>query len=154
MAAGSPLAAQHPMQRATPQAAELSVDRSTPRESVSERTTCMAKRIGLVALLFLGWLAVPLVRADEQTGQPFVVLVGIDHYQDPQIKTRKHAEADAKALYNLLVSKDNLNVSTDRAKLLLGSGQGADKATKENILKALQAAEKSAKKRDLVIFAM
>ena len=104
----------------------------------------MVKRIGLVALLFLGWLAAPVVRADELTGQPFVVLVGIDKYEDPQIKARPFAEADAKAFYDLFRSKDNLNIDKDHIKLLLSSESGvAEKATRENILKALQWLEKS-----------
>jgi carboxyl-terminal processing protease len=114
----------------------------------------MAKRIGLVALLFLGFVAAPALRADEATGQPFVVVVGIDKYQDPQIKPRKHAEADAKAFYDLFASKDHLGVAKDHIKLLLGSGKDGDQATKDNILKALQWIEKGAKKNDLVVFAM
>jgi len=114
----------------------------------------MLKRIGLIALIFLsGWVA-PSVRADEQTGQPFVVVVGIDKYQDPQIKSRKNAEADAKALYELFTAKDHLGAQADHAKLLLGSSDGDAKATKANILKALNWLEKSAKKDDLVIFAI
>src|SRR5208283_4206234 len=80
-------------------------------------------------------------------------------YQDPQIKPRKHAEADAKALVDLFLSKDALGAEKDRVKLLLGSGPIAnapntEKATKDNILKALQWMEKSAKKDDLVILAI
>jgi C-terminal peptidase prc len=119
----------------------------------------MLKRIGLWALFLLGGLAVPAVKADEFTGQPLIVAVGIDKYQDPQIKPRKHAEADAKALVDLFLSKDALGADKERVKLLLGSGPiaGADytqKATKENILKALQWLQKSAKKDDLVILAI
>jgi carboxyl-terminal processing protease len=114
----------------------------------------MLKRIGFIALLFLGGWAAPALHADEQTGRPFVVIVGIDKYQDPQIKSRKHAEADAKALYDLFVSKEHLGAEADHAKLLLGSKEGDEKATKANILKALQWLEKSAKKDDLVIFAI
>ncbi len=114
----------------------------------------MLKRIGLLAFVFAAFLA-PALRADEQTGRPFVVVVGIDKYQDPQILSRKHAETDAKALYQLLLSKDHLGVEKDHAKLLLGSAQDGDaRATKDNIVKALQWLEKSAKKDDLVIFAI
>ena len=114
----------------------------------------MVKRIGLWALFVVGVLAVPGVRADELTGKPFVVAVGIDKYQDAQIKTRLHAEADAKALAELFLNKGNLGAEKDHVKLLLGSGVGAEKATKDNILKALEWLEKSAKKEDLVIFAV
>ena len=85
--------------------------------------------------------------------------IGIDKYQDPQIKARKHAEADATALVNLFLSKDYLGADKENVKLLLGSGPiaGADyseKATKENILKAIQWLDKTAKKDDLVILAI
>jgi len=105
-----------------------------------------------MALLLFG-LASPILRADENTGQPFVVVVGIDKYQDPQIKPRKHAEADAKALYEFFKTKENLGIQPDHIKLLLGSGTGDAKATRANILASLTWLEKSAKKDDLVIFA-
>jgi len=56
------------------------------------------------------WLGLSAVaaRAAEEGTQPYVVLVGIDKYNDEQILPRKHAEADAKALYDLFVSKDYL----------------------------------------------
>jgi C-terminal peptidase prc len=119
----------------------------------------MLKRIGLLALFLFGGLAVPAVKADEFTGQPLILAVGIDNYQDAQIKPRKHAEADAKALVDLFLAKDSLGADKERVKLLLGSGPIAgagytEKATKENILKALQWLEKSAKKDDLVILAI
>lgn len=120
----------------------------------------MIRRFGLVALLFLGGFAASTLRADENTGTPYVVAVGIDKFQDPLIKPRKHAEADAKALVDLLFAKEHLGVAKENVKLLLGSGPIADskypteKATKENILKALQWLEKKSKKDDLVIFAI
>ncbi len=120
----------------------------------------MLQRISFVALLFLGSFAAPMVRADENTGTPFVVAIGIDKFQDPQIKPRKHAEADAKAIVDWYFAKENLGVAKENVKLLLGSGPVAnapyptEKATKENIAKALQWLEKSAKKDDLVIFAI
>jgi carboxyl-terminal processing protease len=119
----------------------------------------MLKRIGLLALFLLGGLAVPAVKADEFTGRPLILAVGIDKYQDQQIKPRQHAEADAKALVDLFLAKESLGADKERVKLLLGSGPiaGADyteKATKDNILKALQWMDKSAKKDDLVILAI
>src|ERR1700686_2256624 len=115
----------------------------------------MVKRIAFLALFLFGGLAVPAARADELTGQPLIVAIGIDKYQDPQIKTRKHAEADATALVKLFLDKDRLGADKDRGKLLLGSGPvdglPSEKATKDNIVKALHWIEKSAKKDDLVI---
>ena len=71
----------------------------------------MLKRKWLFGLLLLAGLLLraPAVRADDdetQPGQTYVVLVGIDKYADPQIKSRRHAEADARALYDLFTSKD------------------------------------------------
>lgn len=115
----------------------------------------MLKRIGLAALFVL-FTFIPGLRADDLTGRPFVVLIGIDKYQDPQIKARKNSEADAKALYDVFTNKDHLGAEADHVKLLLGSGPAlnypAEVATKDNILKALTWLEKSAKKDDLVIF--
>jgi carboxyl-terminal processing protease len=120
---------------------------------VLERTACMVKRIAFFALFLFGGLAGPAVRADDATGKPLVVVVGIDKYQDPQINARKHAEADAKALADLFLAKDRLGADPDRVKVLLGSGAGDQQATKDNILKALKWLEKTAAKDDLVILA-
>ncbi len=114
----------------------------------------MVKRIAFLALFLFSGLAIPASRADELTGNPYIVAVGIDKYTDAQIKPRLHAEADAKALVDLFLAKDRLGAAKDHVKLLLGSGTGDDKATKDNILKALRWVEKSAKKDDLVIFAI
>ena len=71
-------------------------------------------------LLLAGLLAsAPAVRADDddaKPGQTYVVLVGIDKYQDPQIKSRKHAEADAKALYDLFTVTFRRSVRMLRSK--------------------------------------
>ena len=45
-------------------------------------------------------------RAAEVTPQTYVVLVGISQYADQQVQPRPHAEADAKALYELFTSKE------------------------------------------------
>ena len=80
----------------------------------------MLKRIGFVALVFLGAFAAPRLRADELTGRPFVVAVGIDKYPDVQIKPRKHAEADAQALYDLATSNDFLGAPPDDLTRVVG----------------------------------
>src|SRR5262245_16766019 len=113
--------------------------------------------------LLWGWLMVVLVggvaapaRAGDEPAQPYIVLVGIDKYADQQIIARTTAENDAKALYDVFTSKDNLGVDAKHVKLLLGSGdekRGAETATKANILKALTWLSKSAGKNDLAIFA-
>lgn len=120
----------------------------------------MFKRIGTAAwacLLALGFtLGLDPARASavEVPGRAFVVLVGIDDYKDPQIKNRQHAEADAKAIYDLFINKDHLGVKAENIKLFLGSEddkRGALPATKDNVLKALNWLEKVAEKDDLVI---
>ncbi len=104
-----------------------------------------------------GFLPASAWAQDEpaQPGQSYVVLVGIDKYNDSQIKPRKHAEADAKALYDLIISKGTFGVSKKNVKLLLGTpdeGRGSEEATRANILKALTWAEKNANRDDQVIF--
>jgi carboxyl-terminal processing protease len=98
------------------------------------------------------------VRAEEARGssQPYVVLVGISNYADKQIKPRPHAEDDAKALYDLFTSEKYLGVDAKHVRLLLGSEDTArksEKATRENVLKALQWVAGSAGVNDLVIVA-
>src|SRR6266404_6063517 len=114
----------------------------------------MFKRMWMGCIIVLAGLT-PLARAQEPS-QPFIVLVGIDQYNDAQIKPRKHAEADAKALYDVFVSKDYLGVDAKHIKLLLGSPdpkRNSEAASKENILKALTWIDKSAGRDDLVLFA-
>ena len=118
----------------------------------------MVQRMALLVAFLLTGLSAPAVHAQEGTGRPFVVAIGIDNYQDAQIKPRLHAEADATALVNLFLAKERLGVEPDHVKLLLGSGpvEGipSEKATKDNIVKALQWLGKSAAKDDLVILAI
>jgi len=116
----------------------------------------MAKLSGLLAGV-LATLALAAPARAEQPGQPhtYVVLIGIGKYQDPQIKPRPFAEDDAKALYQLLTDKKYLGVPADNVKLLLGAPdpavKGSEKATRENILKALTWVGEQARPRDLVI---
>jgi C-terminal peptidase prc len=122
----------------------------------------MVKRKWLLGCLILAGLlaGAPAARAageeDAHVGQPYVVLVGIDKYRDPQIKPRKHAEADAQALYDLFTSKEFLGAPAANVKLLLGSPDAkrpSEEATRANVLKALGWLEKATKPNDLVIFA-
>src|SRR5262249_61585800 len=99
-----------PVETHSPGGCRSSVNFSLLQDSVLERTVYMVKRIAFLVLFLFGGLMVPAVRADEQTGRPLVVVVGIDKYQDSQIKPRQHAEADAKALAELFLSKERLGV--------------------------------------------
>jgi C-terminal peptidase prc len=107
-------------------------------------------------LLVAGFMAVPLHAAEPTRPQPYAILVGIDKYADPQILPRKHAEADAQALYDALSDKGTLGVDAQHMRLLLGSTdakRGSEPATRANILKALSWVSTSAHRDDLVILA-
>jgi carboxyl-terminal processing protease len=97
------------------------------------------------------------VRAEEKaTPQTYVILIGISHYNDKQIKPRPHAEEDAKALYELFTNKEYRGVPEKNIHLLLGSvaeGSKGQLATRENILKALHSVDDVAKANDTVLFA-
>ena len=112
------------------------------------------------AVLALGLLALPL-RAEQpqaekdKTSQPYVVLVGISNYADKQIKSRPHAEDDAKALFEVFTDKKYLGADAAHSRLLLGDSAkvpGSEPATRDNILKALHWIAENAKTNDLVIF--
>ncbi len=114
----------------------------------------------LGACLALAMLALPL-RAEQpkaetdKPSQPYVVMVGISNYADKQIKSRPHAEEDAKALFDLFADKKYLGVDADHRRLLLGDAAktpGSEAATHENILKALRWIADKAQPDDLVVF--
>ena len=94
--------------------------------------------------------------AEKKPSRPHVVLVGISAYADKQIKPRPHAEDDAKALYDLFISKDYLGADPKNVRLLLGkedAGRHSQPATRKNILEAIHWLTSTAKRDDLVIFA-
>ncbi len=114
----------------------------------------------LGACLALAMLALPL-RAEQpkaetdKPSQPYVVMVGISNYADKQIKSRPHAEEDAKALFDLFADKKYVGVDADHRRLLLGDAAktpGSEAATHENILKALRWIADKAQPDDLVVF--
>jgi C-terminal peptidase prc len=87
--------------------------------------------------------------------QAYVVMVGISHYADQQIKPRPHAEEDAKLLYELFSNPNYLGVDTEHSRLLLGDpsrAAGSQPATHDNILKSLHWIADNARPSDLVIF--
>jgi C-terminal peptidase prc len=111
----------------------------------------------LVPLLAgLLWSALPAARAAEEQPHAYVVIVGVSEYADKQIKPRKHAEDDAKALYDFFTNKDYVDTDPKNVKLLLGKKdekRPSELATKENIVKAFHWAVSTAGKDDLVVFA-
>jgi C-terminal peptidase prc len=112
---------------------------------------------GMLGAVVLAAVLAPTARAaNEVASQPYVVLVGVSKYADPQILPRPHAEADAKALYDLFTDKGYLGVDAKHVHLLLGSPddkRGSQPATRANILKALTWVSSKAKRDDLVLFA-
>src|SRR5262245_5009348 len=111
----------------------------------------LACALGVLTALLL----VPVARAEEKSSQPRVVLVGISKYADKQIKARKHAEDDVKALYDLFTDKDYLGVEKRNVRLLLGKEdekRGSKPATRQNVLEALDWLAKESRADDLAIF--
>jgi C-terminal peptidase prc len=110
----------------------------------------------LAALLFLTLIQTP-ARATDDDRQAYVVLVGIDKYQDSQILPRKHAEADAKALYDVFTSKNHMALPAKDVRLLLGTAdpeRKSQEATRANVLDAIKWAATNANKEDLVVIAL
>jgi C-terminal peptidase prc len=112
---------------------------------------------GVLGVILLAGVSAPaLAAAEKDTAQAYVVLVGVSKYNDAQILPRPHAEADAKALYDLFTDKVALGVDAQHIRLLLGSPdekRGSEPATRANILKALKWVSDKARRDDLVIFA-
>lgn len=115
------------------------------------------KRILFAALLSAALVAPPL-RAEEQAAKPsqggYAVLIGVGQYDDPAIKPRPTADADAKAMYDLVTDGKHLGISADRTVLLTSTPdekRKGRKATKENILKAIHEAIEKTGKDDLLL---
>jgi len=112
--------------------------------------------IGLAAVVG-GLLTSPCRAAEAEAPKTYAVVVGVSEYSDPQIKPRRHAEADAQAIYDLLTDKTYLGVPADQVKLLLGAAdekRHSETATKANVIKAITDVTSKAKKDDLVLIAM
>ena len=117
-------------------------------------------KCALGSLVLFMVAALPALAAEEKaaagTHQAHVVLVGISDYADKQIKPRKFAEEDAKALYDLFTDKRYLGVAGDHIRLLLGNAdekRHSQPANRANIIKALHDTVAAAQAKDLVIFA-
>jgi carboxyl-terminal processing protease len=119
----------------------------------------MNARNGLLALIALaagfGGRAVAAEPEVKPTG-PFVVIVGAGEYQDKAITARPTADADAKALYDVVTDPRYLGVPAGRAKLFLSAPdakRGAEAATRDGIVKAVEAAVEQTGKQDLLLVA-
>ena len=98
--------------------------------------------------------SLPLARAADP--KPYVVIVGVGEYGDKVVKPRPRAEADAKAVYELLTDKSFFNCPPENVKLFLGNPASAkapkaEPATHDNIAKGLHWAFSSAKEDDPVL---
>jgi C-terminal peptidase prc len=112
------------------------------------------KRAGLVGILTLLLVPTTWLHAGSLVPNTHAVLVGVSTYPDNKIKPRQHAEADVKALYDMIVAKDHLGADPKNVHLLLAKkGDNSDEATRANILAALDKVTKTAGTDDLVIFA-
>ncbi len=115
------------------------------------------KSTALFAALLVALLSPALRAAEEKKpSRPHVVIVGVSDYGDKQIKPRPHAEADARALFDVLTSKDHLGADPEHVRLLLGKEDAARKskpATRANVLEAVRWLASNARRDDLVVFA-
>ncbi|QDU21568.1 S41 family peptidase [Urbifossiella limnaea] len=93
---------------------------------------------------------------ETKPGGPFVVIVGAGEYQDKAITARPTADADAKALYDVVTDPRFLGVPAARTKLFLSAPdakRGGEVATRDGIVKAVEAAVESTGKDDLLLVA-
>ena len=105
----------------------------------------------LVLLLVCALSGTQALAAEERT---LGVIIGISEYQDSLVLPRPHAEDDAKALYDLLTDPERAACKQTRLRLLLGKEDAkykAQKATRDNILAALQWLDQEARQDDTVV---
>ncbi len=99
----------------------------------------------------------PTARADDATPKgPFVVIVGAGQFPDAAIPPRPTADADARALGRLLGDPKFSDSGPERTIVLTSTpneAAGERKATRDNILKALQEAVDKTSKDDPIVFA-
>lgn len=113
------------------------------------RLSMRALAVGLLFVLSSTWL-----EAATLFPNTYAVLVGIDAYPDTKIKARRNAEADVKALYDVIVSKDYLGAEPRNVHMLLSKkGAANEQATRAAIQAALDSVIEKAGPEDLVLFA-
>ncbi|GIW78366.1 MAG: hypothetical protein KatS3mg105_0173 [Gemmatales bacterium] len=111
-------------------------------------------RISVVLMLLLA--VVPLRADEDQAKKAYVLVIGIDKYADQQIKPRTHAEADAKALYDVLSQAKFMGGTQVESRLLLGTEdakRNSQPATHENIVKGFKWVAQAGSD-DMVVIAM
>jgi hypothetical protein len=75
----------------------------------------------------------PSAAAPSPTGRTFVLIVGVNTYEDKTIQTLRFAENDARSLYGFYASHGLSPTDADRVKILLGK-----EATRRNVLTAVR----------------
>src|SRR5439155_24162139 len=125
-----------------------------------KKGSCMKARVWLLsvvaAVLTLAG-ASGTARAEgpvAKSAGPYVVIVGAGEFLDKDIKPRPTADADAKALYDVLVDTKYLDVKPDRVKLFLSkpdAKRNGEIASHDAIVKAIETATASTGKDDLLI---
>jgi carboxyl-terminal processing protease len=88
------------------------------------------------------------VATSNGPGKPYLVAVGVGEFKDKAIHPRPTADVDAKALVQLLSDPKYLGVAADRAKLFTSAN-----ATREGVVKAIEAGVEATGKDDLLIIA-
>jgi C-terminal peptidase prc len=110
-------------------------------------------RASVLATLLLA-LSTNWLSAQTIAPKTYAILVGIDQYPDAKIKPRAHAEADVKALQELILSKDHLGADPKNVYMLVAKkGDKDGPATRTNILAAFDDVVAKAGVNDLVLFA-
>ena len=118
----------------------------------------MNARKWLLAILVVGLTAVfpqsSVLGADpvDTSGGPgnaYLVAVGVGEFKDAAIPARPTADADAKALYTLLADPKVLGIPGTRARLFTSAD-----ATRDSVLKAIEAGVDATGKDDLLIIAL
>ena len=111
--------------------------------------------VAVVAALVVPALSATARAEDAPASKgPFVVLVGVGQFDDKAIAARPTAEADAQDLYDVLGDTKYLGVPPDRMILLTSPAdekRKGQKATRENVLKAIHEAVAKTGKDDTII---
>ncbi|MBY0513234.1 MAG: S41 family peptidase [Gemmataceae bacterium] len=109
-----------------------------------------------VAAAWSGGASPARAQEPNKAPTPFVVVVGVGQFDDKAIDPRPTADADAKALYDLLTDPKYLGVPADRAKLLLSAPDAqrkGQKATRDAIVSAVNDAVANTGKDDTIVLA-
>lgn len=120
-------------------------------------------RLAGSALALMAWASAFTVRADDPPVPakakqgPYVLIVGIGEFGDPAISPRPTADADAKALYDVMADPKYAIAAKDRVVLLTSqadAARGGKKATRDNLVAAVRTAVTQTGPEDTFVFAL